>query len=889
MDPAFHGRDGRVELAVASLTRHLLALGLPLALLGLGDALAAGPAGVGVAAPLFGAGLALALIAALDAARAVIARAVGQVPALIDLLFLPFYPLLLAAIAPALALALALLLGIGVAALPLARRRLAPARADRAAALIRRDRILRAALVDPVGLEAQGLGPALARALRPAGRAAAAALGRFGRGVVLADLLRAGLGWAALLALLGLGAPRLADGRLDPVAFAAALLLAGQALRLLGAALTAPPVAAREEAAREAEEGEGAEEGADLAACLPPLLDALGWQGDRRRLAMLLPAGRLDFAALREGLARLGFVLRAEHWRDQPLEALPPGGAPALALSPGRPPLLVLPPAVPGGMPRALGPDGAERPDPGRLRLSGPVWRIRPADPAAVPPGWRVRLRPLWLPLLALSLLLGALDLAPVVAVAAALAGAGTALAEVSDAVLLSGLGLAALAALAARALRGALLVRLGARLDALAAEAAAAPPAPWAGRDGARRRIAAALAWRHDLDRLGASLVDRPGAALAALVALPLPLAALAVAGGAAAVLPALAGLGLLLLAGLVLAPLTLPGRGLRPRLGALAVLPEPLGGLIASAALVAAAAGILAGGGGLARAVAVALLVWIALAAPRRLLAALPALAPAFAALRRLAPLSPLPPPASRPGRPPVPAPIELDRVDARAVPWAPPVLRDFSLSIAPREVLVVAGPPRAGSSTLLRLIAGRQPAESGAVRHDGLDLAQLAPDEVRARVLLVVAGGHPGFGTVQAALAAADPEAGPAVLRAACEQVGLWDEIAALPRRLDTAMETVTLPPGFGFRLALAAALLEAPPALLIDLGAERLDPAGERALAAVIGRFRDQSTLVLVSTRPSHWRLADRVLLLERGTVRYLGPPDAIDSVLAAKVT
>ncbi|MEO0035110.1 MAG: hypothetical protein RLZZ501_1133, partial [Pseudomonadota bacterium] len=454
MEPAFHGRDGRVELAVASLTRHLLALGLPLSLLGLGDALATGSTGVGVAAPLLAAGLARALIAALDAARAVIARAAGRVPARIDLLFLPFYPLLLAAIAPALALALALALGIGVAALPLVRRRLAPARADRAAALIRRDRILRAALVDPVGLEAQGLGPALARALRPAGRAAAAALGRFGRAAAGADLLRAGLGWGTLLALLGLGAPRLADGRLDPIAFAAALLLAGQALRLLGAALTvpspAPPVAAREGAAREAQPGAG-EGGEDLAACLPPLLAALGWQGDRRRLAVLLPAGRLDFAALREGLARLGFVLRPERWRDQPLEVLSPGGAPGLALPPGRPPLLVLPPAAAGGTPRALGPDGAELPDPGRLRLSGPVWRVHPADPAAVPPGWVARLRPLWLPVLALSLLLGALDLAPAVAVAAALSGAGAALAEAPPALLLSGVGLAALAALAAR------------------------------------------------------------------------------------------------------------------------------------------------------------------------------------------------------------------------------------------------------------------------------------------------------------------------------------------------------------------------------------------------------------------------------------------------------
>jgi len=900
MQPSFQGRDGRTELGVASLARHLLALALPVAVLALGDGLtASGPPGGGSALPLAVAAISLGLGAALDAARGVIAGAGDSAApgrlARIDLLFLPLYLVLLAMIGGWLALPVALLLGLfGAGAVALRVRWIEPARAARTAALAGRDRVVRAALADPLGLEAQGLGPVLARTLRVFSRAATEALARFGAGLVWREAAAAALGGAALLALLALAAPRLGDGRLDPAAFAASLLLAAQAIRLTTAALAALPLPARPDPTLSEEERDAADS-TDLAFSLPPLLAALGWGGDARALAEALPpdSRRLDLTAWREALARLGFTSHGQHWRDRSLDQLEPGLPPCLVVAAGRAPLVLLPAAAPGQPVRAVGPDGAALADPGRARLSGTAWRISPVAAEAAASGWVARLRPLWLPALALSLLLAALDLAPALAVAAVAEGWAVAGPGAAPLLALGGLALAWSAAIAARAARAGLLLRLGTRLDSLTAEAAAAPPRPWRTLDGALRSAAAAMVWRHDLDHLGEGIVGPLGGAAGALPGIILPLGALGLLAGAAAVLPVLAGLGLLLLLALVLLPLARPRRDGRSRLGALAALPAPLATLIAASAVLTLvadqiAAGGVTAGGGLGRGLAAAMLAWSALEPVRALLADLPRLARGRAALRHLGALPRPHPPVLHPWRPVEPAEVVLSGVTARAVPWAPPVFRDFSLTLPAGEVLAVAGPPRAGSSTLLRLIAGVQLAEQGLVRVDGLDLAQLTAEERRRRFLLVPAGGFPRFGSVRAALRDADPEAGEPAWRAACERVGLWGAIVALPGQLDTRLESATLPPGFGFRLALARADLAQPPALLIDLGAERLDPAGEQALAATIARFRGRSTLVLVSTRPSHWQLANRVLLLERGTIRYLGPPGAIESVLAEKV-
>lgn len=872
MEPAFQSSNGRVELGVASLALHALALALPLAVLTLADT---------PAAALTFAALALLLITLLDTARAVIAQAAGAGAAArlarLDLLFLPAYLLLLAALAGGLVLPVSGLLGLfGLGMVLLRKRWLDPARAARAAALTRRDRILRAGLVDPVGLEDQGLGPTLARLLRTPSRRAHEALARIGWGLAWCEGGAVALAGALLLVLLAMAAPHL-----DPAAFAATLLLTAQIFRLAIRAAAADfslPEPVRDEIAAPPD---------DLASCLPALLAGLGWRGDARTLAAVLPSRPLDLTDLREALARLGYVSQVRRWRDRSLEELEPDQPPALLLAEGRPPLVVLPPA--NGQPaRAVGPDGLDPSDPGRLRLSGAAWLFQPRPPGTVRSGWLARLRSLWLPALLISLVLTGLDLVPALAVAAVGLGSGGFLApEALPLVPLSGLALAWGAAIAIRAVRAELLVRLGTRFDHLTAEAAAEPPHPWRQADGTARLLSAALSWRRDLDGFAAALVGSSGRSVASLLGGVLSLAALVWLAGSAALWPVLAGVAVLLVAALGLVPLAL----LRSRQEILTALTGPLANLIVAGAVLILVAGridTLSSASGLFLTLAAVLLAGNALAPAHGILADLPRLGRGLAALRGMQPFSPPDPPVLLPPGEDRPLAVTLSGVTARAVPWAVPVFKDFSLTVAAGEMLAVAGPPRAGTSTLLRLIAGLQPVEAGLVRADGIDLSQLSPEECRRRCQLVVASGYPRFGSVRAALQTAAPDADEAELRAACVAIGIADESDAWPDQWETPLEKVTPLPGFGFRLALACAFLEQPPMLLIDLGASRLDPAGEQALNAVIRRFRGQSTLVLVSTSPTHWRLADRVLLLERGVPRYLGPPETIRSALAAKV-
>jgi ATP-binding cassette subfamily C protein/ATP-binding cassette subfamily C protein LapB len=66
------------------------------------------------------------------------------------------------------------------------------------------------------------------------------------------------------------------------------------------------------------------------------------------------------------------------------------------------------------------------------------------------------------------------------------------------------------------------------------------------------------------------------------------------------------------------------------------------------------------------------------------------------------------------------------------------------------------------------------------------------------------------------------------------------------------------------------------------LLLDEPGQMLDERGDAAFLAAIEKFRGSTTIILVSHRPSHLRIADHLMVLENGRVRYHGKPaDALD--------
>jgi ATP-binding cassette, subfamily C, bacterial LapB len=220
------------------------------------------------------------------------------------------------------------------------------------------------------------------------------------------------------------------------------------------------------------------------------------------------------------------------------------------------------------------------------------------------------------------------------------------------------------------------------------------------------------------------------------------------------------------------------------------------------------------------------------------------------------------------------------------------AEPQLRGVNLAVKAGEMVAITGPSGAGKSTLLKLILGLYPQYMGTVRIDGLDLRQLDPAEVRAAI--GYASQQPAFfyGSVAANFRFAYPSATDAQIIEALAAVGVSLPNPALPDGLATRLsgtEARLISQGLLCRLSIARALVKKPPILLFDDPGNGLDRAGDAAFMSHLERHRGQSTVLLVTARPSHMRLADRVIEMRGGMVAADGAPEAIVPRILARIT
>ncbi|QBI03762.1 ATP-binding cassette domain-containing protein [Pseudoduganella albidiflava] len=200
--------------------------------------------------------------------------------------------------------------------------------------------------------------------------------------------------------------------------------------------------------------------------------------------------------------------------------------------------------------------------------------------------------------------------------------------------------------------------------------------------------------------------------------------------------------------------------------------------------------------------------------------------------------------------------------------------PVLHGVSLTVAPGELLGIAGAAGGGKSTLAKLLCGLATPWSGTVTLGGHDVAQLAPGTI------AWLDKQPFFhtGSVRDNLRLWQPAAPLSddalwqALRDACV-----DDVIAARGGLDARMGA----DGAGFsggqrqRLAIARALAAAPRCVILDEVTDGLDPVLERALLANLRRRG--CTVIVVSHRIGTLRACDRVLHLEHG--RIGGQPPA----------
>ncbi|MGH1477383.1 MAG: peptidase domain-containing ABC transporter [Geminicoccales bacterium] len=205
--------------------------------------------------------------------------------------------------------------------------------------------------------------------------------------------------------------------------------------------------------------------------------------------------------------------------------------------------------------------------------------------------------------------------------------------------------------------------------------------------------------------------------------------------------------------------------------------------------------------------------------------------------------------------------------------------PALMGIDLSIQAGETIAFVGGSGAGKSSLLKVMAGIYAPQIGSMRIDGFDLRQLHPRELRERIAYVPQQPHFYTGTIAQNLRLARPAASDEDVWNAAIQAGVLEDIQRLENGFETRIGDATVrqqSPGFLQRLSLARAYLKETDIAVFDEPGRALDSKGDQAFLQVLSRLRGRRTILVVTHRPSHLKLADQVFVLEGGRLKPGGP-------------
>ncbi|MFY0609938.1 MAG: ATP-binding cassette domain-containing protein [Hyphomicrobiaceae bacterium] len=209
--------------------------------------------------------------------------------------------------------------------------------------------------------------------------------------------------------------------------------------------------------------------------------------------------------------------------------------------------------------------------------------------------------------------------------------------------------------------------------------------------------------------------------------------------------------------------------------------------------------------------------------------------------------------------------------------------PALRGVSFDAKPGELVAITGNSGSGKSTLLKVILGLYRLQAGSITIDGLDTRQFDIAELRQSIGYAPQKTAIFSGTIAENVRLADPTASLVDVRRALEQVGVLSDIDALREGINTKLvgnDEHRFADGFLRQIVLARAFLKPSPLYLLDEPASELDDAGDRNLMKALGDLKGKATVLMSTHRPSHMKLADRVVLLKNGIVVASGPPDEI---------
>ena len=222
--------------------------------------------------------------------------------------------------------------------------------------------------------------------------------------------------------------------------------------------------------------------------------------------------------------------------------------------------------------------------------------------------------------------------------------------------------------------------------------------------------------------------------------------------------------------------------------------------------------------------------------------------------------------------PELPPVEGLVEFDDVVFGYLPTEP-VLNGFSLRVAPGETVALVGASGSGKSTVSLLLPRFYDVRGGAVRIDGVDVRGVTFESLRRQIGVVFEEAFLFSASVRENIAYGRPDATFEEVVAAAESAEAHEFISALPNGYDTVVgeRGLTLSGGQRQRVTLARALLTDPRILVLDDATSAVDAKVEEEIHDTLRRLMEGRTTLLVAHRRSTLKLADRIVVVDRGRV------------------
>jgi ABC-type multidrug transport system fused ATPase/permease subunit len=208
--------------------------------------------------------------------------------------------------------------------------------------------------------------------------------------------------------------------------------------------------------------------------------------------------------------------------------------------------------------------------------------------------------------------------------------------------------------------------------------------------------------------------------------------------------------------------------------------------------------------------------------------------------------------------------------------------PVLPELDLWIPAGQTVAVVGATGAGKSTIAKLVARFYDPTTGVVLLDGVDLRQVADDELRRAVVMVTQENFLFSGTVAQNIGFGRPGVTRAEIELAAAAIGAAGFIRRLPQGYDTDVRKRggRLSAGQRQLVAFARAFLANPAVLILDEATSSLDVPSERLVQKALRTILADRTAIVIAHRLSTVEIADRVLVLDGGRIVEDGPPERL---------